>query len=238
VLPNGQILMSDTTNQLWLYTPVGGPQNVWRPTIKNVVNNGNGTFTLTGTQITGLDEGSNYGDDRQNATNFPIVRLTNGAGQVVYARTFNWSTTNVATGSANETVQFLLPSGFNTNNVSFVVIANGIPSLPFSGNKINVYYPFRYLTSPGTDIYSGSLTVQNLGLFTVSGTVEVFFPKLPAGVTLVNASGKTATGVPFIKLTTTIPVKGSVRIPLVLANPLRAFLSTFFLGFPVQVQIM
>jgi hypothetical protein len=238
VLPNGQILMSDTTNQLWVYTPVGGPQNVWRPTIKNVVNNGNGILTLTGTQLTGLDEGSNFGDDRQNATNFPLVKITDGTGRVFYARTFNWSTTDVATGSATESVQFSLPAGINTNNLSIVVIANGIPSLPFSGTKFNIYFPYRYVVNTATAIYRGNLTVQNLGLFPASGTVEVVFPKLPPGVTLLNASGTTAAGAPFIKVLATLPIRGAVRIPLQLANPLHVPLSTFFLGFPVILTVM
>ena len=44
------------------------------------------------------------------ATNYPIVQLTNASGQVSYARTANWSSTGVATGSTPETVDFTLPA--------------------------------------------------------------------------------------------------------------------------------
>jgi Kelch motif len=237
-LPNGQILMSDATDQLWVYTPVGGPQNSWRPTISNIANNGNGTFTLTGTQINGLDEGSNYGDDRENATNYPIVRVTDATGKVFYARTFNWSSTGVATGNALETTQFVLPSGVNTSSLSIVVIANGIPSLPFTSSGLTTYYPLRYLYNPITHLYSGNLTLVNNGLFAASGTITIFFPSLPKGVTLANATGKTAAGVPFIKLTGTVAPHGApLRVQIDLANPLRQFLSTFFIGFPIQILV-
>ncbi|HEX5271719.1 MAG TPA: kelch repeat-containing protein [Gemmataceae bacterium] len=237
VLPNGQILMSDTTNQLWVYTPVGAPKDIWRPTIKNIVNNGNGTFTLTGTQITGLDEGSNYGDDRQNATNYPIVRVTDNAGNVFYCRTFNWSTTRIATGSTPETCQFVLPAGISTKNLTFVVIANGIASFPFSGSGFLTFHPFRYIYNPATGIYSGNVTIENNGLFPVSGTFTITFPSLPPGVKLVNATGTNKAGQPIITVNASLPLHGTLRILIELTDPLRVYLSSFFQGFPINVSV-
>jgi hypothetical protein len=91
-LPNGDVLLSDYTQQIWEFTPDGGPSETWRPAITSIVPNGGGTFTVTGTQLNGLSEGASYGDDAEMSTNFPIVQLTNDAtGQVFYARTFNWT---------------------------------------------------------------------------------------------------------------------------------------------------
>ena len=62
------------------------------------------------------------------STNYPIVRLTNAAGAVTYATTFNW-TPGVAD-TAYRTVQFTVPSGFTP--VSLEVIASGIASDSFN----------------------------------------------------------------------------------------------------------
>ena len=66
------------------------------------------------------------------SSNYPIVRLTDGSGHVYYARTFNWSSTGVATGNATETTQFAIPANLPSVPYSLVVIANGIASAPVS----------------------------------------------------------------------------------------------------------
>ncbi len=53
-LPNGQVLVSDSSDQLFVYTPVGTPQAAWRPTVTSITPNLDGTFTLRGTQLNGL----------------------------------------------------------------------------------------------------------------------------------------------------------------------------------------
>ena len=112
MLPSGQMLFSmGTSNQLYLYTPTSAPDPSWSPQITNITNNGSNVFTLTGTQLNGLSEGASYGDDAEMSTNYPIVRITDSTGVVRYARTFNWSSTAVATGSTPETAQFTLPAG-------------------------------------------------------------------------------------------------------------------------------
>jgi hypothetical protein len=64
------------------------------------------------------------------SSNYPIVRITDSAGNVFYARTYNWSSTGVATGSTPETTQFTLPAGI-VGSYSVTVIANGIASNVF-----------------------------------------------------------------------------------------------------------
>ena len=51
----------------WIYTPVGTPQNSWRPTVTSVTANSNGSFHLSGTRLTGF---VSVGEDDQDPQNF------------------------------------------------------------------------------------------------------------------------------------------------------------------------
>jgi hypothetical protein len=130
-LPNGQVLFNDGFRELLVYTAGGKPKASWRPSITSLsstkLDRGH-TYTLSGKQLAGLDQGSAYGDDVQNATNFPVVRITNSAtGVVTYARTSNWTSVSVAPGTKSST-RFTLPPGTPTGKSTLVVIANGIAS--------------------------------------------------------------------------------------------------------------
>jgi hypothetical protein len=129
VLPTGQVLLSNNSNQLDVFTPNGSAQPSWAPTITTINGNGNGTATLSGTQLNGLSEGAAYGDDKEMSSNYPIIQLTGSDGIVRYARTFNWSNSGVATGTALESVRFQMPAGAPDVN-QLTVIANGIASKP------------------------------------------------------------------------------------------------------------
>ena len=139
LLPTGQVLLGNAnpngtlsgTTQLYVYTPSGAPQAAWQPTITSVVASGN-SYTLTGTQLNGVSAGASHGTSTQMATNYPIVELKNAAGTVYFARTFDWSSTGVATGSAPETTDFTLPAGLPLGTYQLTVVANGIASAPFS----------------------------------------------------------------------------------------------------------
>jgi hypothetical protein len=128
MLPTGELLFSDSSGQLWTYSETGTVQDAWRPTISSITNHGGGKYTLTGTQLNGLSEGSYYGDDVQNSSNYPIIRLTDTKGNVFYATSSNWSSVWVATGSQPETTDFQVPAGLPQGNFTVTVIANGIPS--------------------------------------------------------------------------------------------------------------
>jgi autotransporter-associated beta strand protein len=129
-LPNGHVLFTTSGSTLWDYAPDGAPQDAWRPTISNIAFNGGTTYTLTGTQLNGLTEGASYGDDAEMSSNYPLVRLTSSGGTVYYARTTNWSSTAVATGSTPVTTQFTLPANLPIATYSLSVVANGIASAP------------------------------------------------------------------------------------------------------------
>jgi hypothetical protein len=129
MLPSGQVLLTTSDNQLAVYTPDGTVDPSLKPAIDTVVDNGDGTFTLTGTQFNGVSEGAAYGDDAEMSTNYPLLQLQDGAGGVLYARTFNWSSTGVATGSATVSTQFSLPAGVGSPaGYALSVVANGIAS--------------------------------------------------------------------------------------------------------------
>ena len=82
--------------------------------------------------LNGISEGAAYGDDVQMNSNYPVVRLTDAAGNVHFARTFNWSSTGVMTGTTLETTEFRLPPGLAAGMYSLVVVANGNSSDPVS----------------------------------------------------------------------------------------------------------
>ncbi len=140
-LPNGQVLLSEQdSKRYYVYTPGGTPLAAGQPTINNILQSGCTNFTITGLLFNGISEGSAYGDDWQNATNYPIVQLTNGTN-VYYARSFNWNRTGVQTGNLADTAQFTLPVGLPHLTYSLCVIVNGISSTPVQ------FTPFPILNS-------------------------------------------------------------------------------------------
>jgi len=136
VLPTGQILFTDGSTSVEVYTAAGTYQTAWQPTISSVATTldvGSTNNAISGTQFNGLSQGAMYGDDAQMATNYPLVRITNtSSGQVVYCKTHNHSTMGVATGSATVSTEFDIPSSIGTGASTLVVVANGIPSNPVS----------------------------------------------------------------------------------------------------------
>ena len=132
-LPNGQVLFNDGSSDLEVYTAGGTPKASWRPSITSLSSRTlapGSTYTLSGKQLAGLDQGATYGDDVQDNTNFPLVRITNSAtGRVTYARTSNWTSVSVAPGTRSST-RFTLPRGTPKGKSRLVVIANGIASAP------------------------------------------------------------------------------------------------------------
>ncbi|MFO1020978.1 MAG: kelch repeat-containing protein [Planctomycetales bacterium] len=143
VLPTGQVMLTNFSKTVALYNPDGAPLDSWRPHVTGLARQPDGSYLLSGTQLNGLNEGASYGDDNQMSTNFPIVRVTDTlSGNVYYARTSNWSTTGVATGSKIETVRVDLPAALANDPFTLVVIANGIESQsvkPASSTGLGVF---------------------------------------------------------------------------------------------------
>jgi hypothetical protein len=182
MLPTGQLLLSTTFQfgggqggELWAYSETGAVSSAWRPKIINITNNSPGAFTLTGQQLNGMDEGSAYGDDVQNATNYPIVRLTSTAtGQVYYTTTSSWTQPGeVQTGTQVGTTTFTLPSNLTNSGLYVVnVIANGIASNPATiyisaGEILGTSTAITLQsgpTAPVTASSSGASTLASIGV--------------------------------------------------------------------------
>jgi hypothetical protein len=134
VLPNGQIMYTDYSTDVEFLTSTGTFTSTWRPTITSVsakLIHGAKNNPISGTRFNGLSQASAYGDDFQNATNYPLVRITNKAtGHVFYCKTHGHSTMGVATGSKIVSTNFDVPMGIETGASMLVVVANGIPSTP------------------------------------------------------------------------------------------------------------
>jgi MYXO-CTERM domain-containing protein len=126
-LPNGQTMVT-CANADWIYTPDTLPQDAWRPTVTSVTYDGSGTYTLTGTQLSGLVNGADEGDDMTMAENYPIVWLTDESGNVYYCRSFNFSKMMPSPGNTPETCQFTTPAGLPNGTYSLYVSAVGVQS--------------------------------------------------------------------------------------------------------------
>lgn len=132
LLPNGQVLFTDFSSDVEIYTPANNvPDDAWRPTISacpSGVLRGQ-TYQIAGTQFNGLSNGSAYGDDSTNNTNYPLVRITNNAtGHVRYCKTHDHSSMGVATGSLPVSTSFDVPSNIELGPSVVEVVCNGIAS--------------------------------------------------------------------------------------------------------------
>jgi MYXO-CTERM domain-containing protein len=127
-LPNGQVMVT-AGNADWILTPSGAPNDDWRPVVTSVAYNASaGNYTLTGMQISGLVNGADEGDDMTMAENYPIVWLTDAAGNVYNCRSFNFSSMFPSKGSTPETCDFTTPATLPAGSYSLYVSAVGVPS--------------------------------------------------------------------------------------------------------------
>jgi hypothetical protein len=133
LLPTGQIMEADGSNDIEVYTPKGAGSG-HAPTIKSVPTtlSPGSTYEISGKGFNGESQANMYGDDVQEATNFPLVRVTNTAtGHVFYCRTHNHSFMGVGS-SRQVSTMFDVPSTIETGASSLVVVADGVASAPVS----------------------------------------------------------------------------------------------------------
>jgi hypothetical protein len=130
VLPTGQVLFTDFSSDVEIYTSTGSPYPGLQPSalLPALVMHKGVTFTLMGRQFNGASQANAYGDDFQDATNYPIVRITNrSTGQVTYCRTHDHNT--MAVGYPGPTYTHVdIPSTTPTGASYLEVVANGIAS--------------------------------------------------------------------------------------------------------------
>ena len=201
MLPNGQVMLTNYNfSEIDIYSSSGGPSDAWRPTIATAPPEVSPStdYLISGTQFNGLSQTSAYGDDDSNATNYPLVRITNRAtGHVRYCFTHDHSTMAVATGAAIVSTHFKVPAGIEVGDSDIEVVANGIPSA-----KQEIFVCAPTITSLAPDhVATGSgafiLTINGAG-FQSGATIQWF------------DSSNTETDLPssFIsssQITTTIP---------------------------------
>jgi Putative Ig domain/Galactose oxidase, central domain len=188
-LPDGTILFigGQNSQSLYVYTPDGTPLAAGQPGIYSVTENGNGSYHLTGTNLNGISEGAAYGDDEQMDSNYPLVRMTNStSGNVYYARTFNWNSTSLQTGSRVTTTEFALPQNLPAGTYSLVVEANGNPSAPTNftysppsvpaglsaASGSNRFVPLTWNAVAGATAYNVKRSALATGYFATIATVS------------------------------------------------------------------
>lgn len=159
VLPDGTMLYSDFNSRIYSYQFDGSPVAAGKPTISAITQNADASFHLTGTLLNGISEGSSYGDDNQNNTNYPIVRLASAGGAVTYARSYNWSSTGVSTGATVHSTEFVPPAGLAAGTYSVVVIANGIASDAVSLDLAPITVSLAASATEGAASLAGTVTL-------------------------------------------------------------------------------
>jgi hypothetical protein len=130
-LPTGQILFTDYSKAVEIFTPSGTYNSAWAPTIASyptTVTHGHTNYSISGLRFAGMSQGAAYGDDYQSATNYALVRLTNNATHhVFYAKTHGQNSYQVQSVSTQST-NFDVPSTIELGSTKLEVVVNGIPS--------------------------------------------------------------------------------------------------------------
>ena len=225
MLPTGQIMITDFSGTVEIYTPASGVVAGVAPTINPVsgsIGSPSTNNVLSGTQLNGLSENNAYGDDYQGATNYPLVRLVpvSAPNNVYYATTHSETTHSIAPGTSNST-QFDVPSGLPAGTYTLYLVANGIESNGITVDVTSGTAGFSLGASPssvsiaqgtsGTSTitvtpqngFNGSVTLSASGL--PSGVTATFTPN-PATTTstlTLTASATAATGTSTVTITGT-----------------------------------
>ena len=133
MLPNGQALWSEDGGEMAVYTSHGKQETNWLPIIGYVpstITIGSTGNVFNGYKLNGWSAGAAYGDDAQEATNFPLIRITNNkTGAVCFARTYNFSTMGVWNqGQTSGLFDLPVTAGCDTGASTLQMIVNGIDS--------------------------------------------------------------------------------------------------------------
>jgi len=187
VLPNGQVMYTDFSTDVEFLTSAGTFSSAWQPTISSSpssVSSG-ATYSISGTQFNGLSQAGAYGDDFQDATNYPLVQIVNNStGHVFYCKTHNHSTMGVATGGTTVSTKFDVPAGVELGASQLFVIANGISSAPVSVTVVAAP-DFTISVTPASETVrrgaSATYTVTVSPLNGFTGIVNLALSGNPAG---------------------------------------------------------
>ena len=129
ILPTGQIMFTDFSGLVEIFTPAAGHISGTAPVITSypsTVTHGVTGYILHGKQLNGLTQNNAYGDDYQGDTNYPLMYVTDGT-HVYWLFTHNDSTHSIAKGVAMST-HFDVPSTVPPGTYALHVVANGLKS--------------------------------------------------------------------------------------------------------------
>lgn len=148
ILPTGEILTTDQSAHVEVYTPAAGDASTWQPVVTSGPSVPAGavvgedpvlppathqlslghTYSIKALRLNGISQGTGYGDDGQNSTNYPVLRITNRAtGHVAFARTHDSSSATIKP-TAKVVTRFDIPATAELGTSDIEVIANGVPS--------------------------------------------------------------------------------------------------------------
>ena len=181
-LPNGQVMViHDGTMEL--FTDTGAPNSSWLPAVSSVSSTSvtpKTSFTVTGTQLAGLTQGTNWGDESMNATNYPLVRIVNDATKAVsYATVTSVSSTSIAPNAA-ATLDFTVDTSIQNGSSKLYVVASGVSSTGTAVTITGGVSAQAVSTSTTTTTKSTTITcVKGKTTKKVTGVN----PKCPAGYT-------------------------------------------------------
>ncbi len=193
-LPDGTVLMginqdgNTVSKEYWVYTPGSAAIAQGKPTINSIIPDGCPNYKITGKLFNGISEGTGFGDDQQNSTNYPLVRLTNGTN-VYYAKTTNWNRVGAVQTDSLEDTAIFTPPAMPGGTYSLVVVVNGFASNPVLFSVFGASISSKTSTSCGGS--SGSATVSVIG--GISPYTYSWNPGGASGATASNLSAGTYT---------------------------------------------
>jgi len=153
VLPSGQVMLTYTSRTVEIFTPLR--QEPWPGVAPKVTRisqhytlSGGITYSLVGYQLNGLSQANMFGDDYQDATNYPLVVLqdTMNPAHTVFATTANDFDPSASPISRANSIapnhltgtHFTVPAGSCGGTYNLSVVTNGIYSKPVAVSISNV----------------------------------------------------------------------------------------------------
>lgn len=98
--------------------PSGNPTQIYN----------NAPNQISGLRFNGMSQGAAFGDEFQDATNYPLVRITDSNNEIYYCQTYDFSSMGVQTGDLAVATLYSCPNVPTGTTGNLEVVANGIPS--------------------------------------------------------------------------------------------------------------
>lgn len=176
--------------------------------------------TATPVSIDNVNAGANASFFVNNYTSGALATALDGLTTVLTA------TATVTPGQTNHIKLAIADAGDGILD-SDVFIQAGSFAAP-NAPSIKTYNPVRFYYKKNTKSYDGLFTLVNIGNNPQTGPTYVLFSKLPKGASIKNATGVTKSGIPFIKINSTIGINSSIKLLVKVSNPLFKPLNSFF----------